>query len=118
MNNNQNTPPPPDTAPTQTSTPQIQNSPRVANASESQHPTSQGMPTSKNEEIQTNKNFGEALECMTIKGLSQHLQSLPMALQQRIIELTEEFLDKRDLILRKQVTLRNIQTSLNLPRLA
>ena len=46
------------------------------------------------------------------------MQSLPMALQQRIIELTEEFLDKRDLILRKQVTLRNIQTSLNLPRLA
>ena len=46
------------------------------------------------------------------------MQSLPMALQQRIIGCTEEFLDKRYLILRKQVTLQNIQTSLIPPKSA
>ena len=73
--------------------------------------TSIGITTDNVDKVYPDNNLGEGLECATIKILHEHMQSLPMALQQRTIEWTEELLEARDLIDRKHASLRDLQSS-------
>ena len=83
---------------------------------ESQTPTSKGITSGKSKEACLDNNLGEELEVQVIKGLKDTLQSLPMALQQRAIEWTENFIDIRDKIQCKQHYLKNIQSLIISPK--
>lgn len=93
------------------------NSPNRANVNQSAPPTSEGV-TMHNEEINLINNIGEALECDIIKRLKDSMQSLPLALQQRTVEWTEDFLQLRDKVNKKLISLRKLQTSTVPPKSA
>ena len=90
----------------------------VTNESQYLPLTSMGIITDNSENIYPDNNIGEDLECDNINTLYENIQSLPMTLQQRTIERTEEFIDKRDKIQKKPTSLNNLQYSIVPPKLA
>ena len=87
------------------------------NVNQSTPPTSTGV-TTISEEIHPISKIGEALECDAMKRLCESMQSLPLALQQRTVEWTEDFLQLRDKVNRKLMSLQNLQTSTVPPKSA